>query len=266
MEKCNKYICVFGLAEEFLEEIVCNDPRLNESILKEHLRGDPEPADISDVNRRLISSLSNRNMMSAVIGFDKRKEKMREILFEYKPSKILAIYKNSEELLEKFKKEFHLKNVQGKRNLWRKFSEGVLSGSSFLVAFKNKEDLDTFIKTFTFNKYTKAALPMLLSKEIKGFGFALSCDFLKESGYRDYPKPDVHLIEIFYRLGLVESRDQYEVYKSIVEMADAVKKDAYTVDKTFWLISSGYFHRNEIKVGGRREEFIKSVKTNKLWK
>jgi len=30
------------------------------------------------------------------------------------------------------------------------------------------------------NKHTKATLPMLLSKEIRGFGFALACDFLKE--------------------------------------------------------------------------------------
>ncbi len=38
---------------------------------------------------------------------------------------------------------------------------------------------------------------MLLGREINGFGFALSCDFLKELGYEDFPKPDVHLRDIF---------------------------------------------------------------------
>src|SRR3989338_4740883 len=135
-----------------------------------------------------------------------------------------------------------------------------------VIQFEKKEKefkpilFDNFIKTFAHNKYTKAALPMLLSKEISGFGFALACDFLKELGYRDYPKPDVILIDIFYRLGLSKSDEQYEVYKSIVEMSEAVGEDAYTVDKIFWLIGSGKLAGNK-SIGRNREEFIKSVKT-----
>lgn len=101
---------------------------------------------------------------------------------------------------------------------------------------------------------------MLLSKEIDGFGFALACDFLKELGYRDYPKPDVHLIKIFSSLGLSESDEQYDVYKSIIEMSEVVGEDAYTVDKIFWLISSGRFYLVNVNTGRNRDKFIRLMK------
>src|SRR3990167_8497636 len=260
MDKHNKYKFVFESAKKFLNEIIAKHPNLDSSVLEKHLQHESKFDNILDAHRRLIESLSNRNMMASVIGFNKRENEMRSILSEYNPNKILATYKSADELLEIFKSKFNLQNIQSKKSLWRKFSEGIISGSNFMASFKDKNDFNDFIKTFARNKYTKAALPMLLSREIKGFGFALACDFLKELGSRDYPKPDVILIDIFYRLGLSKSDEQYEVYKSIVEMSEAVGEDAYTVDKIFWLIGSGKLAGNK-SIGRNREEFIKSVKT-----
>lgn len=262
MDKLNRYKFVFDSAKKFLDEIIATHPNLNSSILKKYLQHESKFDDLSDANCRLFITLTNRNMMTSVIGFNKRKMEMQSILFKYKPQEILATYKNADELLEKFKGQFNLQNVGGKRNLWRQFSKGIISGSTFMASFRDKDDFDSFIKTFTRNKYTKAALPMLLSKEIQGFGFALACDFLKELGYRDYPKPDVHLIRIFYNLGMSKTSEPYEVYKSIVEMAEIVGEDAYTVDKILWLISSGRWYLDNIKVGGNRDKFIKSIKAS----
>jgi len=261
----NKYKFVFEAARKYLNQIIAKHPDLNNLILEKHLKHESKFDDIFDAHRRLIESLSNRNMMASVIGFAKKEKEMKVILFGYDPNKILSIYRNTDELLEKFKNKFNLQNVQGKRSLWRKFSEGIISGSHFMASFKDKDDFDSFIKTFTLNKYTKAALPMLLSKEIRGFGFALACDFLKELGYRDYPKPDVHLIKIFFDLGLSASTEPYDVYKSIVEMVEVVEEDAYTVDKIFWLISSGKFYLVNIEAGRNRDKFIKSMETNQLY-
>jgi thermostable 8-oxoguanine DNA glycosylase len=261
MDKDNKYKFVFESAKKFLVDIIARHPDLNNSILEKHLEHESKFDNILDAHRRLIESLSNRNMMASVIGFSKKEKEMRSILFSYDPYKILTAYKNADELLEKFKSKFNLQNIQSRRSLWRKFSEGIISGSNFMVSFKDKDDFDSFIKTFARNKYTKAALPMLLSKEIRGFGFALACDFLKELGYRDYPKPDVHLIKIFHSLGLSSSAEPYEVYKSIIEMSEAVGEDAYTVDKIFWLIGSGRFYLVNIETGRNRDKFIKSIKT-----
>jgi len=265
MNKKSKYKFVFSSAKKFLDEIISKHPVLNNSILERHLKDKSKFDDISDANRRLIESLQNRDRMSNTIKFKKREKEFKKILFGYDPTEILNAYKNADELLEKFRDKFNLQNAQGKRNLWRQYSEGIISGSKFMVSFKDKDDFDRFIKTFARNKYTKAALPMLLGKEIKGFGFALACDFLKELGYREYPKPDVHLKKIFNSLGLSSSDKPYEVYKSIIEMSEAVGKNAYTVDKIFWLIDSGYFYlvgKKGIKIGRNRDKFIKIVKAD----
>jgi hypothetical protein len=263
MDKNSKYKFVFESAKKFLNEIIFKYPELDEVVLKKHLKQESKFDNIFDANKRLIESLSNRNMMASVIGFNKKEKEMGQILFDYNPDKILSAYQNEDELLKIFKKEFSLRNIDGKRSLWRKFAEGIISGSRFMSSFKNKEEFDIFIKSFSLNKYTKASLPMLLSKEVRGFGFALSCDFIKELGYRDYPKPDVHLIKIFYDLGLSESDEPYEVYKSIIEMAEVVGEDAYTVDKIFWLISSGRFYLVNVDTGRNRDKFIKSIKNIK---
>lgn len=262
MNKDNRCKFVFESAKKFLNDIISKYPDLNNAVLEKHLEHESKFENILDAHRRLIESLSNRNMMASVIGFNRREKEMREILFGYNPAEILNAYKNADDLLDIFRSRFNLQNAQGKRSLWRKFSEGIISGSVFMVSFKDKNDFDSFIKTFARNKYTKAALPMLLSKEVRGFGFALACDFLKELGYRDYPKPDVHLIKIFHSLRLSPSIEPYEVYKSIIEMSEAVGENAYTVDKIFWLISSGRFYLVNVDTGRNRERFIKSVKAD----
>ncbi len=96
---------------------------------------------------------------------------------------------------------------------------------------------------------------MLLGKEINGIGFALAGDFLKELGYTEYPKPDVHLMDVFSSLEICPNK-QYDVYKAIIRMADVVGKNAYYVDKVFWLICSGKYHYDDIKVAGKKKEFI----------
>ena len=264
----NKYKFVFESAKEFLNKMF--DEYKPNSTLEEHLKSETEFKKISDANLRLIKSLANTGRMSNVIGFDRKEKEIKPILFGYDPNKILTAYKDADELLKVFKNKFNLLDTQNRRNSWRKFSRGIISGSVFLASFKNKDDFDNFVKNFSYNKYTKAALPMLLSKEIHGFGFALSCDFLKEIDYRDYPKPDVMLIDIFYGLGLSKSKEDYEVYKSIIEMVEVVKKDdhtvdAYTVDKIFWLIGSGKLElkgNNKDKIFGKdnRKKFIESTK------
>ena len=260
MDKNNKYKLVYRCAKDFIDKIVDGTPGLNQSILEKHLECEAKFDNIRDANKRLIESLSNRNMMASVINFKEKEKELRIILCDYDPRAIVSEYSSLRELFDAFRKRFEIRNVQSKRNLWRKFAEGIISGSKFLSSFRNKDEFDKFIKTFSLNKYTKAALPMLLSREIRGFGLALACDFLKELGYRDYPKPDVHLIKIFSELKLSDSSDPYEVYKSIVEMAETVGEDAYTVDKIFWLISSGRFYLVDINTGRKRDEFIKRTK------
>lgn len=43
-------------------------------------------------------------------------------------------------------------------------------------------------------------------------------------------------------------------------MSEVVGEDAYTVDKIFWLISSGKFYLVGVDTGRNRDKFIESVK------
>ena len=99
---------------------------------------------------------------------------------------------------------------------------------------------------------------MILEKEIIGLGFPLACDFLKELGYSNYPKPDVHIKNIFVTLKLSENND-YSVYKSVIEMSKIVNDTPYNVDKIFWLICSGNFYLHNIKIGRNKDNFLNKL-------
>jgi hypothetical protein len=262
-----EYKIVYNYANEFLLTIVKENKEkfyeAPELVIQKYFFPDKTNGDLSKIYHRLLRSIANRNMLPRVIGFEKpeNQEKFKRILFNYDYKKIIEAYPAAEELFSIFKKEFRISNPDNNRNLWKKFSEGILSGANFLVGFKDKDDFNEFVNKFSYNKYTKAALPMLLGKEIEGVGFALACDFLKEIGYEDYPKPDVHLIDVFYELGLSKTKNPYEVYKKIIEMSEAVNESAYKVDKIFWLICGGTFYNHKVKIGQNKDKFIKQVKT-----
>lgn len=255
LSRAEKYKKVYFFAENFLKEIL-NKNGVNISIAK-YFNDTRSFNTLEDATRSIIISLCNRQMMPSVIKFTEREDIFKKILYNFNSSLILNNYRDAEHLLKKFSEHFNIKNIQSKSNLWRIFSQGIISASAFMNSFKNKNEFHNFIKTFSLNKYTKSALPMLISKEIKGIGFALACDFLKELGYREYPKPDVHLIAIFYELGLSSSKEPYDVYKSIIEMSEVVNKDAYSVDKLFWLIGSGNLYLDNLNIGRNRNMFIK---------
>ena len=73
---------------------------------------------------------------------------------------------------------------------------------------------------FDEDERARPALPTLLEKEIDGFGFALACDFVKELGYENFSKPDVHVKDIFWALGLSPwGTNDYEVFKAVARVA-----------------------------------------------
>jgi hypothetical protein len=94
-------------------------------------------------------------------------------------------------------------------------------------------------------------LPLLLSEMISGIGFALACDLIKELGFVRYAKPDVHLIEVFSKLGLSEA-NPIDNFLAITRVSDICSEfDAtitpYKVDKIVWLICSGRYYLDDTK-------------------
>ena len=91
----------------------------------------------------------------------------------------------------KFRKVFNATSNDTKQNSWRKWSNSVIDSAEFMANFKDADDFREY------NRPARMALPLLISTKISGIGFALACDTLKKLGYLSYPKPYVHLIEVF---------------------------------------------------------------------
>ena len=227
--------------------------KVGEDVLKKELNHyyEVKPESIDDVFKQMVRSLKNKQGFRNFIA---KTDELKPVLFNFNLEMFLKTFMGDWKILfykfkEKFGDEYKM-DINNKRNAWVTYSKGIISGSKFLSRFNSLKDFDDYVKSFSYNEFTIANLPMELKKEIFGFGFPLACDFLKELGYVEYGKPDVHLKDIFFELKLVESRDDYEIFKKMVRIGKIVNQDTVVVDKVFWLIGYHNF----------KSEFIECMK------
>ena len=192
-------------------------------------------------------------------------DKLGTVLCDFQPSEVLAKFTTSwEQVLDEI--EGRLKPTgkirRTSRSIWPHYCQTILSAAQFMVQFPTVDDFYQWVDFFDHDDRARAALPLLLDREIDGFGFALACDFLKELGYINFAKPDVHLRDIFVGLKLCsEKADDYEVFKAVVRVAKNAGVTPYNADKLFWLVGSGYFYDDEHigekgRIGSRKSDFI----------
>ncbi len=212
---------------------------------------------------RMLDQAQNANMKVGVIGGSiGGVDKLAPVLYDFDPSEVLAKYGDDwESVLVRITNELHPHGKIRKTpfSIWPRYCKTILSAARFIEHFDSVNDFFEWADIFNRDAITRPALPMLLDREIEGFGFALSCDFLKELGYVNFPKPDVHLRDIFTGLKLCENgKDQYQLFKAIIRVANNSNVTPYSVDKVFWLIGSGYFYWDpEIgRIGTHKWEFI----------
>ncbi len=224
---------------------------------------------LENVYERFIISAQNYQSMPNVIGITKnedRKKAVKKILHKYDIEYIKGL--NPDDLYVRFREEFGVTSADSKRNSWAKWSNAIVDSAKFLSEFDDYKEFDDFVNRFNYNVHTRMALPLLIGERISGMGFALACDMLKELGYLEYPKPDVHLLQVFQALGLSDGKP-LDTFQAIIRMADIVsitkneKITPYKVDKIFWLICSGRFYLEspkEIKIKSKKEDFIDYAK------
>ena len=223
-------------------------------------------ATLQDVYEQIIHSAQNYQRMPNVIKFKERQDKIKDILYYYDFDKIKCY--ETDELYYKFQTAFDVTSEDSKHNSWRKWSKSIITAANFMSDFKSIEDFRNFVDLFKYNLPTRMALPLLMQTKISGMGFALACDCLKELGYVDYPKPDVHLIDVFVALDL-SGKEPINVFEAIVRMAEDCKEidgevTPYKIDKIIWLICSGRFYLDNISVGRNKETFIDYVNKQDL--
>ncbi len=147
------------------------------------------------------------------------------------------------------------------------YCKTILSAAKFFKQFDDSgEDFYVWAKHFYNDQRSMAALPLVLAAEIEGIGYPLACDFLKELGFVNYGKPDVHVKQIFVGIGLCSpNASEYQIQKTIAQIAQAASVSAYSVDKVFWLIGSGnlYKHPDIGNIGRNKERFIAEFRCKK---
>jgi hypothetical protein len=230
----------------------------------------PKPTSKEGIYQRILESAQNANMKTGVIGraID-GVEKLSLVLDGFNPKAVLDKYagdweKILNDIVKKLKPRGEVRRTP--RSIWPHYCQTILSAASFLEQFSSASDFFGWVDFFDRDDRARASLPMLLSREIEGFGFALSCDFLKEMGYVNFPKPDVHLRDIFTSLGLCRDRsDDYQLFRAVTRVAIHAGVSAYNADKVFWLIGSGYFYCDldigkQGRVGSKKWEFIEYTK------
>ena len=233
------------------------------------------PKAIETIYFKMLQSAQNANMMANVIGGTIGGiENLGEAVFGFKPREVAnAFATDHERLFSHIRKTLKPtgKLLGGNRSLWPRYCRTVLSSAAYLAQFKDGEDFNCWANHLYRDSRSKPALPLLISQEVFGFGYPLACDFLKELGFIDYGKPDVHIKRILMALGFVQGgASDYETQKAIAHIATDSGMSAYSVDKLFWLIGSGKFydHRKlgkDGRIGRNYLQFIRDTAPRMSW-
>ena len=257
----------YRLARDYLPSL--NIPGVTDKLVERYMNPEalnPRPTTKEGLYQRVLESAQNANMRAGVIGRAiGGVSKLASVLFGFSPDKVLAHYGTDwERLLDDIVNTLHPRGKirRTPRSIWPLYCQTILSAANFVDQFSSALDFFAWVDFFDLDARARPSLPMLLSREIKGFGFALSCDFLKELGYENFPKPDVHLWDIFTALGLLQDGyDDYQLFKAIVRVAHNAGVTPYNADKMFWLIGSRYFYADlsigkKGRIGSRKKDFV----------
>lgn len=206
---------------------------------------------LSPYYNRMLISARNANMKTKVIGSIIHSDaNFGRVLFDFNPSEVLQFSRKEsaadggvEYLREYLLKELGAKTPSGANSIFTKYCRTIISAAEFVVQFQNSDELRSWFDLFYKDPKMKEALPLLLSEEVYGFGYALACDFLKEVGFIEYGKPDIHIKDILVGLNFIAPNETpYKVQKTLGRLAAEANVTPYELDKLLWLIGSGTFY------------------------
>ena len=218
---------------------------------------------MAEVYVRLLRSAQSAQSMPNVIGASIGGiEKLSTLLFDFNPAAVTERYPPSEGGCKALFDDIKVKlEPRGKlnynpRSLWRRFCGTITSGAAFLVQFPDAQAFYAWVEPFDRDEAERIRVATEIARQVDGVGFALACDFLKEVGFTNFSKPDVHIKEIFLQLGLSRSKDDLEVFRAVGRVARTVGVTPYEIDQLFWLVGSGDLSFAGRRLANSRAEFI----------
>lgn len=250
------------------------ETRSPDEIIDLHMK--PERKDGSSGLNELLSAIlfsaQNRQDANRVIeGSVKGKwDGLRKLLLDFDPEAILRTWNTSDDLFQYIQESTEVTGEKRDtaRSRWPQFCKSILSASRFITRFDTSNQFFAWIETFRATPDTAAALPLILAEEIDGFSLALACDFLKELGYKEFPKPDVHIKNLAHRLRISSATSDYMLLRDLMRLGPSLGKlghSLYTFDKYLWLLGSGRFYLvvedgYELSIGRQIEPFVSRIR------
>lgn len=227
-----------------------------------------KPYTINQLFRNLLMHAQNRQGMPNSIG---NIDKLSTFLFEFDPKEVYNNYGGWRDLFIKIEKNYTppgRMEIDNPRNYWVIYSKSIISTAKFLSKFNTFTEFEAYINQFILedNIDLRIALPLLLSEELFGFRFALSCDFIKENVSPKFIKPDVHIRDVFVAIDLCKVSDSdFDIFRKVVKFANDAEKEPYWIDKLFWLVGSKTFYSSakypvEEKINTSKKELIELLK------
>ena len=215
---------------------------------------------LEEAYERILESAKERQHLPNSIG---SLDPLKSILFNFQPNVIVTNFENWETVFNTIHQSNYTPpgrmDFSNNKNAWVLFSKSILTGAKFLSRFQTIEDFKSYCNSFIQgNPDIRIAFPLLLSEEIKGFGFALACNFLKEWVSPEFVKPDTHTKEIFIGTGFAQQSDSdFNICRRMINFSAAIKEIPYSVDKVFWLIGSGKLHKTYLR---KHDEYFQTSK------
>jgi hypothetical protein len=257
---------LYALAKEYLH---CELQKLGISpdVVESYLCAPAPPSSLNAVYKQLLISAQNAHMRAGVVSgsLGGSIDRLGEVLFGFDASTVLSHFATPDLVLDAIEQKLkpNGKILRNPRSIWPQYCRTILSAAAFIAQFKSLKEFADWADLFCTNSKAYMAAPMMLAHEIHGLGFALACDFLKEIGYTKLGKPDVHIREILTAFDLCQIGDSdYELFKTLAQLAEDAGVTAYNADKLFWLIGSGkfYLHPQIGSIGNQKLSFIKFAK------
>ena len=251
----DKLVTLYKEARDFLETIA--GPNVEKLLAFTRYT---KVQDMQEVYWRFARSLPNKRGMPASIG---DVDDMEPFLFGFDPLYTAEKYCGDWKRLFTAVREGHTPpgpmDMIREGSYWVVFTKCLLSGAVFLSRFGSFDGFERFVAGFAHHPMALAGLPIIIERHVFGMGFPLACDWLREMGYTDYAKPDVHVLTILSECGIIPAWDPYAAFKALARIGRLVGEPPAVVDKTLWFIGSGRFVPGDETVTRYRDAFIEYV-------
>ncbi len=209
---------------------------------------------------RLCSSLQNSGMMRNSIKFNDAdpayRNAIKNVLFDYDIKKSASVYPDWESIYNTMIAAGITDNgiKDKKESNWEKYCRGLYDGLHFLTADNGVKKIKDLVAVSDLTDKEMREISVI-SKNIHGLGFALTCDWLKECGCSWLAKPDVHINGVVKYMQHNEALKDEDVLKVMFSWAKAVRATgdntvtAYKIDKMLWLLCTGEFYLDDRRTG-----------------